>query len=74
MARRRGHFAKWEHDRDAVLRDLDAFFALLRHAEQFTPLLAHAKACGCRISTGVQMYQAQAAMIAGYLIPEKTRV
>ncbi len=38
---------------------------------EITPLLAHAKACGCRISTGVQMYQAQAAMIAGYLIPEK---
>ena len=43
-------------------------------APEITPLLAHAKACGCRISTGVQMYQAQAAMIAGYLIPEKTRV
>ncbi len=41
---------------------------------EITPLLAHAKACGCRISTGVQMYQAQAAMIAGYLIPEKTGV
>jgi shikimate dehydrogenase len=40
-------------------------------APEITPLLAHAKACGCRISTGVQMYQAQAAMIAGYLIPEK---
>lgn len=41
---------------------------------EITPLLAHAKACGCRISTGVQMYQAQAAMIADYLIPEKARV
>lgn len=43
-------------------------------APEITPLLAHAKACGCRISTGVQMYQAQAAMIAGYLIPEQARV
>ena len=43
-------------------------------APEITPLLAHARACGCRISTGVQMYQAQAAMIAGYLIPEKARV
>jgi shikimate dehydrogenase len=41
---------------------------------EITPLLAHAKACGCRISTGVQMYQAQAAMIADYLIPEKAGV
>lgn len=41
---------------------------------EITPLLAHAKACGCRISTGIQMYQAQAAMIADYLIPEKARV
>lgn len=40
---------------------------------EITPLLAHAKDCGCRISTGVQMYQAQAAMIAGYLIPERAR-
>lgn len=41
---------------------------------EITPLLAHAKACGCKISTGIQMYQAQAAMIADYLIPEKVRV
>lgn len=41
---------------------------------EITPLLTHAKACGCRISTGIQMYQAQAAMIADYLIPEKARV
>ena len=36
---------------------------------EITPLLAHAKSCGCKISTGVQMYRAQAAIIAGYLIP-----
>jgi shikimate dehydrogenase len=41
---------------------------------EITPLLAHARACGCRISTGVQMYQAQAAMNADYLIPEKASV
>jgi shikimate dehydrogenase len=41
---------------------------------EITPLLAHARACGCRISTGVQMYQAQAAMIADYLIPEQASV
>jgi shikimate dehydrogenase len=41
---------------------------------EITPLLTHAKGCGCRISTGIQMYQAQAAMIAGYLIPEKPGV
>jgi glutaminyl-tRNA synthetase len=42
-ARMRALFARWEHDRDAVLRDLPVFFALLReHAAQFTPLLAHA--------------------------------
>jgi glutaminyl-tRNA synthetase len=36
-------FARWEHDRAAVLRDLPAFFALLkRETAQFTPLLAHA--------------------------------
>ena len=36
-------FARWERDRDAVLRDLPAFFALLkRETAQFTPLLAHA--------------------------------
>jgi shikimate dehydrogenase len=37
---------------------------------EITPLLAHARACGCRISTGVQMFKAQADMIAGFLIPE----
>lgn len=41
---------------------------------EITPLLAHAKACGCKISTGIQMYQAQAAMIADYLIPGKSNV
>ncbi len=41
---------------------------------EITPLLAHAKACGCKISTGIQMYQAQAAMIADYLIPGKSDV
>jgi glutaminyl-tRNA synthetase len=36
-------FRKWEHDRDAVLKDLPTFFGLLKqHPEQFTPLLAHA--------------------------------
>ncbi len=36
-------FAKWEHNRDAVLHDLPAFFALLKkETAQFTPLLAHA--------------------------------
>jgi len=36
-------FARWARDRDAVLRDLPAFFALLRqHARQFTPVLEHA--------------------------------
>jgi glutaminyl-tRNA synthetase len=36
-------FARWEHDRDAVLRDLGTFFALLKsQTAQFTPLLAHA--------------------------------
>lgn len=36
-------FERWEHHRDEVLRDLDAFFGLLlQHPEQFTPLLAHA--------------------------------
>lgn len=39
----RALFVRWEHDRDAVLRDLPAFFALLkRETAQFTPLLAHA--------------------------------
>jgi glutaminyl-tRNA synthetase len=41
--RLRALFARWARDRDAVLRDLPAFFALLReHARQFTPLLEHA--------------------------------
>jgi glutaminyl-tRNA synthetase len=36
-------FQRWEHDRDAVLRDLPVFFGLLRdHAEQFAPLLSAA--------------------------------
>lgn len=36
-------FRRWEHDREAVLKDLPAFFGLLKqHPEQFTPLLAHA--------------------------------
>jgi glutaminyl-tRNA synthetase len=39
----RALFVRWEHDRDAVLRDLPAFFALLKaHMRQFTPLLEHA--------------------------------
>lgn len=39
----RALFAKWEHDRSAVLQDLPAFFALLKkETAQFTPLLAHA--------------------------------
>ena len=39
----RALFLKWEHDRDAVTRDLDAFFdLLLGDSEQFAPLLAHA--------------------------------
>jgi glutaminyl-tRNA synthetase len=41
--RMRALFTRWEHDRDAVLRDLPEFFALLkRDTAQFTPLLAHA--------------------------------
>ena len=41
--RMRALFVRWERDRDAVLRDLPAFFELLhRHPEQFTPLLEHA--------------------------------
>jgi shikimate dehydrogenase len=40
---------------------------------EITPLLAHAKACGCRISTGVDMYQAQADMLAQFLMPEIAR-
>ncbi len=39
----RALFAKWEHDRNAVVHDLGAFFKLLKsEAAQFTPLLAHA--------------------------------
>ncbi|MBK9363697.1 MAG: glutamine--tRNA ligase [Rubrivivax sp.] len=42
-AQMRALFQRWEHDRDAVLRDLPVFFGLLReHAEQFAPLLTHA--------------------------------
>ena len=41
--RLRALFLRWARDRDAVLRDLPVFFALLReHARQFTPLLEHA--------------------------------
>jgi len=36
-------FAQWDHDRGAVLRDLDAFYGLLAaEAVQFAPLLTHA--------------------------------
>ncbi|TSE34556.1 glutamine--tRNA ligase [Tepidimonas charontis] len=36
-------FARWEHDRDAVLRDLPTFFdLLLGELHQFTPVLAQA--------------------------------
>jgi len=39
----RALFAKWEHDKNAVVHDLPAFFALLKkEAAQFTPLLQHA--------------------------------
>ncbi len=39
----RAMFYRWEHDRDAVLKDLDLFFNLLLHSpEQFAPLLTHA--------------------------------
>ncbi|WP_019559210.1 glutamine--tRNA ligase [Caldimonas manganoxidans] len=39
----RALFTTWEHDRDAVLRDLPTFFSLLKtQAHQFTPLLASA--------------------------------
>ena len=42
-AQMRALFQRWEHDRDAVLRDLPVFFGLLHdHAEQFAPLLTHA--------------------------------
>lgn len=37
---------------------------------EITPLLAHAQKCGCAISTGVAMYQAQADMLAQFLMPE----
>lgn len=41
--RMRELFTRWEHDREAVLRDLPEFFALLKtQAHQFTPLLASA--------------------------------
>ncbi len=41
--RMRELFARWEHDRAAVLRDLDGFFdLLLGAAPSFAPLLAHA--------------------------------
>lgn len=41
--RMRALFTRWEHEPDAVLRDLPEFFALLEHeTAQFTPLLAHA--------------------------------
>jgi shikimate dehydrogenase len=35
-----------------------------------TPLIAHARHCGCRTSTGAQMFNAQGDMIASFLIPE----
>jgi len=39
----RAMFDRWEHDRGAVMRDLDAFYKLLLgKAEQFAPLLAGA--------------------------------
>jgi glutaminyl-tRNA synthetase len=42
-AQLRAMFGRWEHDREAVLRELDAFFdLLLGRAEQFTPLLCAA--------------------------------
>lgn len=42
-ARMRELFARWDHDRAQVLRDLDVFFDLiLDHPEQFAPLLTHA--------------------------------
>ena len=42
-AKMRAMFTRWEHDRSAVLRDLPAFFALLKkELTQFTPLLQHA--------------------------------
>ena len=42
-ARMRALFARWEHDRETVLRDLPAFFGLLKdETAQFTPLLSAA--------------------------------
>jgi glutaminyl-tRNA synthetase len=42
-ARMRALFHRWDHDRGAVLRDLDAFYRLLlEEAPQFAPLLTHA--------------------------------
>ncbi|WP_137896520.1 glutamine--tRNA ligase [Ramlibacter sp. 2FC] len=42
-ARMRALFARWEHDREAVLHDLPGFFTLLKtETEQFTPLLSQA--------------------------------
>jgi glutaminyl-tRNA synthetase len=42
-ARMRALFARWDHDRAAVLRDLDEFYdLLLAQGTQFAPLLAHA--------------------------------
>jgi glutaminyl-tRNA synthetase len=39
----RALFERWEHDRGAVLDDLDSFFhLLLENAAQFAPLLTHA--------------------------------
>ena len=39
----RALFARWEHDRGAVVRDLDGFFDLIAGAApQFAPLLTHA--------------------------------
>jgi len=39
----RALFAKWEHDREAVLSDLPVFFKLLKtRTEDFAPLLEHA--------------------------------
>jgi len=42
-ARMRALFERWEHERDAVVRDLEAFFKLLLGTpEPFAPLLTHA--------------------------------
>ena len=37
---------------------------------EITPLLAHARKCGCCISTGMHMYNAQVDMIVQFLVPE----